>query len=245
MNPNGFVAAASMTSQTSRPIRSHSSASWLTKAMLTLRKTFSSSLASSAASGERQLDDLVVDVPRAGRAARRRGRRGRRADQARDVARGAGRVARVDPLGREGEVEVAPGAQAAALERLAERAGRGAREGRRLEDDRAGPAGAGRTISSAADRTGPRSGSLVVVIGVGTHTKIASAVGEVGLVRSDDPEAAAEAASRGARRRCRRSASDPRRSSLTRAGAGVDARRRPARPRESRERAAARRSRAR
>jgi hypothetical protein len=52
MNPNGFVAAASMTSQTSRPIRSQSSASWLTSAMLTFRKTFSSSFASSAASGE-------------------------------------------------------------------------------------------------------------------------------------------------------------------------------------------------
>ena len=52
MNPNGFVAAALMTSQTSRPIRSHSSASWLTNAMLTLRKTFSRSFASSAASGD-------------------------------------------------------------------------------------------------------------------------------------------------------------------------------------------------
>ena len=50
--PNGFVAAASMTSQTSTPIRSHSRASWLTSAMLTLRKTFSRSFASSAASGE-------------------------------------------------------------------------------------------------------------------------------------------------------------------------------------------------
>ena len=52
MKPNGFVAAASMTSHTSRPIRSHSRASWLTNAMLTLRKTFSRSFASSAASGE-------------------------------------------------------------------------------------------------------------------------------------------------------------------------------------------------
>ena len=52
MNPNGLVAAASMTSHTSRPIRSHSSASWLTNAMFTLRKMFSSSLAISAASGD-------------------------------------------------------------------------------------------------------------------------------------------------------------------------------------------------
>ena len=52
MKPNGFVAAASMTSQTSMPMRSHSSASSLTRAMLTFRKTFSSSFASSATSGE-------------------------------------------------------------------------------------------------------------------------------------------------------------------------------------------------
>ena len=52
MNPKGFVAAASTTSHTSRPIRSHSIASWLIRAMLTLRKMFSSSLAISAASGE-------------------------------------------------------------------------------------------------------------------------------------------------------------------------------------------------
>ena len=52
MNPNGLVAAASMTSQTSRSIRSHRSASWLTNAMFTLRKMFSRSLAISAASGE-------------------------------------------------------------------------------------------------------------------------------------------------------------------------------------------------
>jgi hypothetical protein len=51
MNPNGLVAAASITSQTSMPIRSHSIASSLTSAMLTLRKMFSSSLVSSATSG--------------------------------------------------------------------------------------------------------------------------------------------------------------------------------------------------
>ena len=52
MNPNGFVAAASTTSQTSIPIRSQSCASSLTSAMLTERKMFSSSLLSSATSGE-------------------------------------------------------------------------------------------------------------------------------------------------------------------------------------------------
>ena len=45
------MAAASTTSQTSIPIRSHSIASSLTSAMFTERKTFSSSLDSSAASG--------------------------------------------------------------------------------------------------------------------------------------------------------------------------------------------------
>ena len=51
MKPNGFVAAASTTSQTSMPIRSQSCASSLTSAMLTERKMFSSSFVSSAASG--------------------------------------------------------------------------------------------------------------------------------------------------------------------------------------------------
>ena len=52
MNPNGFVAAASTTSQTSISIRSQSCASSLTSAMLTERKMFSSSFVSSAASGD-------------------------------------------------------------------------------------------------------------------------------------------------------------------------------------------------
>ena len=51
MNPNGLVAAAPITSHTSRCMRSHRRASWFTKAMLMLRKTFSRSLAISAASG--------------------------------------------------------------------------------------------------------------------------------------------------------------------------------------------------
>ena len=51
MKPNGFVAAASTTSQMSIPIRSQRIASSLTSAMLTERKMFSSSFVSSAASG--------------------------------------------------------------------------------------------------------------------------------------------------------------------------------------------------
>ena len=52
MNPNGFVAAASITSQTSICIRPQRRASSLTSAMFTERKMFSRSLVSSAASGE-------------------------------------------------------------------------------------------------------------------------------------------------------------------------------------------------
>ena len=51
MNPNGFVAAASATSQTSTPMRSQSIAISFMSAMLTERKMFSSSFASSAVSG--------------------------------------------------------------------------------------------------------------------------------------------------------------------------------------------------
>ena len=52
MKPNGLVAAASATSQTSMPMRSQSIAISFMSAMFTERKMFSSSLQSSAASGE-------------------------------------------------------------------------------------------------------------------------------------------------------------------------------------------------
>ena len=51
MKPYGLVAAASITSQMSMPIRSVSSASSFTSAMFTARKMFSSNFVSSAASG--------------------------------------------------------------------------------------------------------------------------------------------------------------------------------------------------
>ena len=51
MKPNGFVDAASMTSQMSISIRSARRASSLTSAMFTERKMFSSSFESSATSG--------------------------------------------------------------------------------------------------------------------------------------------------------------------------------------------------
>jgi len=49
MNPNGFVAAPSMTSHTSRPSFSHMSAISLTRPMFTARNVFSRSLIISAA----------------------------------------------------------------------------------------------------------------------------------------------------------------------------------------------------
>jgi hypothetical protein len=52
MKPNGFVFAASTTSHTSMPMRSHISASSLTMPILTARKVFSSSLTISATVGE-------------------------------------------------------------------------------------------------------------------------------------------------------------------------------------------------
>jgi hypothetical protein len=50
MNPKGLVAAASSTSHTSRPMRSSSTLSSFTSAMLTALNTFSKSLAASATS---------------------------------------------------------------------------------------------------------------------------------------------------------------------------------------------------
>ena len=131
------------------------------------------------------LDDLLL-MFRSRAAARAVRLGGRAADEARHALAGAGRIARVDPLGREGEVEVAAGDEPGLLERLAERTGRRARERRRLEDRPAGPRAGRRGSSSAAEITGPRSGSLVDVIGVGTQTKIASASGSWRVRRRDD-----------------------------------------------------------
>ena len=52
MKPNGFVFAASITSQTSMFIRSKTTFISFTSAMLTARKMFSSSFADSATSGD-------------------------------------------------------------------------------------------------------------------------------------------------------------------------------------------------
>ncbi len=52
MKPNGFVLAASITSQTSMPIRSRTIFISFASAMFTARKMFSRSFADSATSGE-------------------------------------------------------------------------------------------------------------------------------------------------------------------------------------------------
>jgi hypothetical protein len=174
MKPNGFVAAASMTSQTSRPIRSQRSASWLTKAMLMFRKTFSRSLAISAASGD--VSSTTVSLMFRSRAA------------ARVVAAG------VEPPTRRGtsfpELAGSPGltrsgakarSKSAPARRPVSRS-RTARNGPvvvpgKVVDWRTTrcPARRPARTSSAAERTGPRSGSLVGVTGVGTQTNTASA----------------------------------------------------------------------
>ena len=53
MKPNGLVAAAATTDQTSMPSPWQNTASSLTRAMFTCRKVFSSSFASSASFGLR------------------------------------------------------------------------------------------------------------------------------------------------------------------------------------------------
>src|SRR2546430_4455853 len=62
MNPNGLVAAASITSHTSTPSFSHTIAISLTRPMLTLRNVFSRILTSSAAS----VDETGTSVSMAG-----------------------------------------------------------------------------------------------------------------------------------------------------------------------------------
>ena len=63
MNPNGLVFAASTTSQTSMFIRSHISASSLTRPMFTARNVFSSSFTISATRVE--LTGTIVSIARA------------------------------------------------------------------------------------------------------------------------------------------------------------------------------------
>ena len=112
MKPKGLVLAASITSQTSMPIRSSIIFISLTSAMLTARKMFSSSLAASATSGEETGTTLSI----AARVERRPPPRATAASMPPTtlgmvwVLKSA--VARVLALGREGEEEVLPALRA-------------------------------------------------------------------------------------------------------------------------------------
>ena len=134
MKPNGLVAAASTTSQTLMPSRSHISASSFTRPMFTARNVFSSSFTISATCGRADLDDRV-DRRRVERLGERRARRRRAADDLRHVARREVRVARIDALGRERQEEIASGHQAALLENRPDDFVRSTRIGGRFEDD--------------------------------------------------------------------------------------------------------------
>ncbi len=154
--------------------------------------------------GRGHRDDLLVDVAQEGRGALGAGL-GRRADEPRHALAGTGRVARVDPLRREGEIEVRARLQARLLEDLAERAGRRAREGRGLEDDQlAGPQVAADRLGGGQDR------GEIGVLRRGDRRRDAheDRVGgrDARVGRGDDGQAARSAPRRGARPRRHRSA---------------------------------------
>ncbi len=131
MKPNGLVDAPRITSHTSRPRRSQISASSLTSAMLTLRKTFSNSLASSAASG---LDISVTDGATLPRIADARAVVAASVPPTRRGMLDEGRPSPgLDALRREGEAEIGPGPQPVPLEDISQRPDGRARVGRALQ----------------------------------------------------------------------------------------------------------------
>ncbi len=136
--------------------------------------------------GRRQLDHVLLIRRR--RAAARAVASGVVAPTSRGhVLGGAGRIARVDPLGREREVEVPAGDQAALLEDLAERTGRRAGERRRLEDDQlAFPEVPADELGGRQDRPEVR------VLGLVDRGRDADeddvGLGELGGVGPDEPE---------------------------------------------------------
>ena len=163
----------------------------MTSAMLTLRKTFSSSLASSAASGRGQLVDGRVDPPKQRRGPRRGGR-GEAADQAWDRAAGARRVARVDTLRGKGKIEVPTSDQARPLQLSPERTGGRTRIRGRLEDNQlSGTELAPNPLGRSED------GAEVGVLRARDRRRHADedhvTGGQVGVVAALDPQALAEA----------------------------------------------------
>ena len=134
MKPYGLVAAASTTSHTLRLSRSHSIASSLTSAMLTLRKMFSSSLTSSAASGEETGTSRSTQIEYSATA------RSRQAGVRPPTTLGVVRTVKSVRPGsiRSGDIarwKSAPGDQPVALQHRLQHLARGARVGGRLEHD--------------------------------------------------------------------------------------------------------------
>ena len=118
MKPNGFVAAASITSQTSTPSLSQTIAISFTRPMFTERNVFSSSFTSSAALGARHGHDRV-DARRVERRRDLGARRRDAADDLRRVLRVPLRIARIDALGAEREEDVLADREARCFERRA------------------------------------------------------------------------------------------------------------------------------
>ena len=141
--------------------------------------------------GRRQLDDPRVDpAEERGGSACRVG--GRRTDEPRDVLRCAGRVTGTDALRREREIEIDAGAETAALEGLAERAGRRPGERRRLEDDElARTQPAAQVVRGAEDRAEVR------ILGRRDRGRDAHEHrvdrGDIGVLGRHDPEPALQA----------------------------------------------------
>ena len=176
MKPNGFVAAASTTSQTSMPIRSQSCASSLTSAMLTERKMFSSSFVSSAASGDEtrwtRVDRAAVE--------RRRAPRSQASSMPPTTFGTFFVVQSVRPgstrSGENARWKSSPAVEAAArLEERQHALARRARVRRRLEHDEVPVAQARRDLLRRRRATIERSGSRCFESGVGSAIRIASA----------------------------------------------------------------------
>ncbi len=135
MKPNGLVAAASITSHTSTPSRSHMMAISLTRPMLIMRKVFSSSLAISATSAVDTGTTVLSAWPYQATARFEAGR-GDAAHHLGGVDGGPIFAARVDPLGREGQEEVLPHFQPAGFFQARQhQLARGAGVGARFEHD--------------------------------------------------------------------------------------------------------------
>ena len=176
MKANGLVLAASITSQTLTPRRSHNNAISLMKLMLMNRKVFSTSLASSAISGE--LTGTTSSIHASIQKAAQSGRFGARtADDLGRVLHRKARVARVDSLGCKDQKEVLAGAQSARLLRAGVAACPSSCPARRCSAARpACPRAGARRASCRPIRRNADRARRMAVSGVGTQITATSAV---------------------------------------------------------------------